>query len=262
MLNRTLFSRIAIASLFTALAAASLANAKEIERSFTVTEGESLTVKTDAGSIEIKTHNNDSIEVFAEVEGSQEDNFDISFDVNDDGLEIVGRNDNSHGWNWNSLKVKYQITVPKRFNLDLDTSGGSIEIEDITGEIKVRTSGGSISVGDVNGDISLHTSGGSIRTEDVMGEIDAHTSGGSINVTFAKQPLKDASLTTSGGSITARLPSNVAIDIDASTSGGRVKTEFDVSGKVKNQRIRGKINGGGPEIELHTSGGSVRVEKI
>ena len=81
-------------------------------------------------------------------------------------------------------------------------------------------------------------------------------------MTFAQQPQEDASLTTSGGSITARLPSDVAIDIDASTSGGRVKSEFDVSGKVKKQRIRGKINGGGPELELHTSGGSVRVEKI
>ncbi|WP_414829150.1 DUF4097 family beta strand repeat-containing protein [Alteromonas sp. H39] len=262
MLNRTLFSRIATATLLTALATASLANAREIDRSFTVNEGETLTVKTDAGSIEILTHNSDSIDVRAEIEGSQEDDFDVSFDVNGDGLTIRGQRENGHGWSWNSLKVKYQITVPKRFNLDLDTSGGSIEIEDLIGEIKARTSGGSISVGDVEGDISLHTSGGSIRTQDIMGEIDAHTSGGSINVTFAKQPQQDASLTTSGGSITARLPSDVAIDIDASTSGGRVKSEFDVSGKVKKQRIRGKINGGGPELELHTSGGSVRVEKI
>lgn len=262
MLKPTSLSRIAIVTLFTALATASLANAKEIERSFNANEGETLTVKTDAGSIEILTHNSDSIEVNAKIEGSQEDEFDVSFDADGDGLTIVGKRENGHGWGWNSLKVKYEITVPKRYNLDLDTSGGSIQIEDIIGEIKVRTSGGSISVGDVEGDVSLHTSGGSIRTNDIMGEIDAHTSGGSIEVTFAKQPQKDASLTTSGGSITARLPADVAIDLDASTSGGRVKSEFDVVGKVKKQRIRGKINGGGTELELHTSGGSVRVEKI
>lgn len=255
-------SRIANVSLFLLLTTATMANAKDIERQFTVSEGETLTVRTDAGSIEITTHEDNTIDVSARIEGKQEDQFTVHFDANGDGLTITGKHDNGNGWGWNSLKVKYRITVPKRYHLDLDTSGGSIDVADLIGNIAARTSGGSISVGDVDGDISLHTSGGSIRTEDIKGEIDAHTSGGSISVTFASQPQKDASLTTSGGSITARLPSDVAVNLDASTSGGRVKSEFDVSGHVKKQRIRGRINGGGPEIKLHTSGGSVRVEKI
>jgi uncharacterized membrane protein len=145
--------------------------------------------------------------------------------------------------------------------LSARSDGGKIEIEDLIGNVDANTSGGSIKVGNVEGDVDLHTSGGSIRTKNIKGEIDAHTSGGSIDVTFAQQPMNDASLTTSGGSIEATFPADVAIDIDASTSGGRVRSEFDVSGRVKKKSIRGQINGGGPEIELRTSGGSISIEK-
>ncbi|MDO6695812.1 hypothetical protein Q4574_21125 [Aliiglaciecola sp. 3_MG-2023] len=79
---------------------------------------------------------------------------------------------------------------------------------------------------------------------------------------MTKQPNKDAELSTSGGSITAYLLDTLAIDIDASTSGGRVRSEFDVDGRVKKQSIRGEINGGGPTLELHTSGGSVSIKKL
>lgn len=252
---------LALSTLFASIGFTTPLLAKEIHKTFDADPGDELVLKTEGGSIEITTHSGNSIEVYASVEGKQEDDFTISFQQSSDGLEIIGERED-HDWGWHNLRVKYEIKVPDHFNLDLDTAGGSIEIDDLTGEIDARTSGGSISVGNINGNVSLNTSGGSISTEDIMGEIDAHTSGGSIRVTFARQPTKNASLTTSGGSITARLPSDVKIELDASTSGGRVRSEFDVNGKIKKQRIRGTINGGGPQLELHTSGGSVHVEKI
>jgi hypothetical protein len=55
------------------------------------------------------------------------------------------------------------------------------------------------------------------------------------------------------------------VDIDAQTSGGRVSTDFPVAaviqGEQKRTEIRGKVNGGGPLLTAHTSGGSVRLQK-
>lgn len=234
--------------------------ARDIEKTFDAKAGDELYLRTDSGSIEINTHSSNTIEVMATVEGKNEDDFTITFDESSKGLKIRGEREGN--WGWSNLKVHFMVTVPKEYDLRLDTAGGRIRIDDLVGNIDARTSGGSIFVGKVKGDVELKTSGGSIRTEDVYGEIDAHTSGGSIEVTFAKQPEKDASLSTSGGSITANLPQDIKIDLEASTSGGRVKTEFDVDGSVKKQSIRGSINGGGPSLELHTSGGSIRVNKI
>ena len=153
--------------------------------------------------------------------------------------------------------------------LTVKTDAGSIKVEthdeatiELRGELNARSSGGSINVGNIVGDVKLHTSGGSINTDTVTGNLDAHTSGGSINVTIDKQLSEDAKLTTSGGSITAYLIADIQLDINASTSGGRVKSDFEIDGRVKKMSVRGSINGGGPKLTLKTSGGSIKIKEI
>ena len=77
-----------------------------------------------------------------------------------------------------------------------------------------------------------------------------------------KNPTKDSKLKTSGGSITAYLAKDVAVNLTAKTSGGRVSSEFAVNGSISKRKIEGTINGGGPELVLKTSGGSVRIKEI
>ncbi|WJG09449.1 DUF4097 family beta strand repeat-containing protein [Aliiglaciecola sp. LCG003] len=239
------------------------ASAEVINRTFEVDKGGELYLRTDMGRLVIETHNSNEVLLEVELKGEDADKFELSHDVNGDRIEIIGKIERKKNWGWNrDLKIEFRVTVPREFNLDMHTSGGSIHIEDLIGNIDAHTSGGSISVGKVTGDVVLKTSGGSIETESIYGELNAHTSGGSIRTTISKQPSKDAELTTSGGSIKAYLIENIQIDIDASTSGGRVRTDFDVDGKVKKQSIRGEINGGGPKLELHTSGGSVSIKKL
>jgi hypothetical protein len=48
------------------------------------------------------------------------------------------------GWDGDELKVRYRITVPRRYNTDLETAGGSIRVADLEGEVIAETAGGSI----------------------------------------------------------------------------------------------------------------------
>jgi hypothetical protein len=228
---------------------------------FDVEKNGRLKIRTDVGSIKIATHEKKTIELELRVEGQNSDKFKFSHEQNKQGVNLIGEYDNGSNWN-NRILVEFILTIPKQYNLNIDTSGGSISIEDLIGSIEANTSGGSIRVGNIKGNVELDTSGGSITTETIEGEINAHTSGGSINVTIEKQPTKDAKFSTSGGSITAKLKSDIKISIDASTSGGRVSTDFTVDGKIRDNSIRGEINGGGPKLTLSTSGGSVRVRSL
>ena len=149
--------------------------------------------------------------------------------------------------------------------VDLHTSGGSLNLSAIEGDTTARTSGGSIRANKLNGKAVVKTSGGSITVSDIHGSIDAGTSGGSIRATLAEQPAGDCSFKTSGGSITLALAGSIAADVDLHTSGGHVSTELPVvsviQGKQEKNELRGKVNGGGPLLTAHTSGGSVRLEK-
>ncbi|MCC2616935.1 DUF4097 domain-containing protein [Aestuariibacter halophilus] len=227
---------------------------------FDVAQGGTLHLKTDVGALDVDTHGDDSVEIEVLIEGKDADDFAV--DAKQQGNDVWIRGEVTHGHRWRQqLKVRYTLRVPHHYDLDLKTAGGGIDIADLRGNIQAHTSGGSISIGSVQGNVNVHTSGGSIRTDKVDGQIDAHTSGGSITVTFASQPTQDAELHTSGGSITAYLPSDVQLDVNATTSGGRVRSDFDVDGRVKKQAIRGTINGGGPRLKLHTSGGSVSLKE-
>ena len=122
-----------------------------------------------------------------------------------------GQHTTTSNWGWNnSLRVKFTITVPHKYNIDVDTSGGSININDLTGDVLAQTSGGSIKIGEITGNVDVDTSGGSIKIARVYGEIRANTSGGSIKAEFAQQITQDTKLSTSGGSVTATLPCRYA----------------------------------------------------
>ncbi|XOV77406.1 MAG: DUF4097 domain-containing protein [Aestuariibacter sp.] len=237
-----------------------LSQAIVIEKEFTVANGGTLDLRTDVGALDIRTHDKETIEMEVDIRGEREDEFEVTYKVSGDDLDVVGELENRRKWG-NGLRVHFFLTVPENYDLELQTSGGSISISDLQGDIDAKTSGGSISIGDVRGDVELHTSGGSISTENIYGEIDAHTSGGSVTVRFAEQIKKNASLSTSGGSITAYLPADIKVDLNASTSGGQVRSDFDVNGRIKKNSIKGEINGGGPELSLRTSGGSVKVKR-
>lgn len=237
--------------------------ARTISKTFDVSGIGTLDLKTDAGRLEIDTHNRNQVLVEVYIDGKNSDDFNLEHKTSGNDVIITGKVDKHDGWGWSrNLKVEYKVTVPTRYNLDVHTSGGSIEIEDITGDVEAHTSGGSITVGNITGDVVIKTSGGSITTDAIIGELNAHTSGGSIRVTIAKQINKDAELSTSGGSITAFLLQDIQLDIDASTSGGRINSDFDIDGRIKKQSVRGKINGGGPTLELHTSGGSININSL
>lgn len=148
-------------------------------------------------------------------------------------------------------------------DVDVSTSGGGIRADDGEGPLSLNTSGGGISVDRHRGDVKVHTSGGGIHCGDIAGNVDAHTSGGSIRVELTVPPTGDCRFDTSGGGITVTVPGNVAINLDASTSGGSVSTELPVTitGEQKRSRLRGTVNGGGPELHLRSSGGSISINR-
>jgi len=296
-----------------ATSGASAAIEETISKSFKVRPGGELTVDTNRGSINVVGKRGDTvdIEIIQNVRTTSKrmakdilEDFQVRFDQDGKNIFIKAeykRNGFRSFFNrlTNRLQVKFLITVPIEYNVDLHTSGGSISVieldgevlsktsggsltfENITGDISGKTSGGSIKIGEIRGDVNAHTSGGSIRIERAEGNIDVHTSGGSITIEEAsravkastsggsvkaylsQQPEEACRLTTSGGTITVYLDTNIGLDVDARTSGGRIHTDFPVklSGTVSPRSLDAEVNGGGPQLYLRSSGGSIYLKK-
>jgi hypothetical protein len=138
----------------------------------------------------------------------------------------------------------------------LSTSGGSINLSDLKGDIKATTSGGSVNGNDVDGDLHAHTSGGGIRLKNMSCNLSTSTSGGGIHVEI-KELRKSVAISNSGGSINVILPAGKGVDLEL--SGDKVKTDKleNFTGKVEENKIEGKLNGGGASVKVKGGSGGV-----
>lgn len=142
--------------------------------------------------------------------------------------------------------------------LRLTTSGGSLNLNDLKGDIKASTSGGSVNGKNISGELVTHTSGGSIHLYELACSVEATTSGGGIDVEI-KELGKYVKLSNSGGGIDLLLPKGKGVDLDL--SGNRIKTDqlgnFD--GKIEDDSLQGKLNGGGVSVKVRSSSGRISL---
>jgi len=301
--------------LVSSLAASPLV-ADEIRRDLDVGAGGTLIVDAEATSIEVVGGAGSGARLLLERRGGVPiaDDYEVSIEQrgNDVVVEIEKRRKLSMRWRNQGLRLT--VEVPSEYRVDAASSGGSIHVGSLTGDVDLRTSGGSLTIDDLDGSVtgrtsggSIHigavsgdveastsggsitvgaadgrvrattsggsitvesgsevvarTSGGSIEVREVRGAIDAQTSGGTVRAHLSEQPAVDCHLSSSGGSVEVVLAEDLALDLDAEASGGRVSSELPVrvSGTLSRNRLRGELNGGGPELRLRSSGGGVRI---
>lgn len=203
----------------------------DIDQVFAVQPGGTLTVNSDAGSIDVSTSGRDEVRVRV----LNTNGFTVELEQQGDDVVVLADRQRSL-FRLGGSNIRFDVTIPERYNVDLDTGGGRIRVPDLTGSVRADTSGGSIDVGRIRGDVEVNTSGGQIEISDVDGNVSADTSGGRIiiaNVTG------DVNADTSGGSIRI---GNVGGDMIADTSGGNID-----------------VGEGGGRVELDTSGGTIRA---
>lgn len=283
-----------------------------VRGSYDVGAGGTLRVEASFGSIEVTASSGNSVDV--KVVREVRDRFDddeariISehqVEMSQSGSDIIvtttvsdaARDRWNEDYNTTPLNVRLEISVPRAYNVDLDTRAGNISVNDLDGEVRTETGGGNLEFGNINGSVWAHTaggnidigdvdgnvdvetsggnihidraggevraetSGGNITVDEVGGTIDARTSGGNISANITRQPAGDCRLSTSAGTISVTLAAGIGVDIDASTSIGGVSSDFDVDGRVTRNSISGSINGGGPELHLRTSAGRIRIRE-
>jgi DUF4097 and DUF4098 domain-containing protein YvlB len=170
---------------------------------------------------------------------------------NGNTVDVRTRFDHPDGfWEWlngNRIdhSVTYRIMVPQNCNLSIETVNGEINITGTTGELK------------------LETTNGAIEATGTSGAVRAATTNGSIDVELLQAQASPMSMETTNGKITLRVPASFRANVDASTTNGSIRTDLPITinGKLDRNSLRGQINGGGPELELETTNGSIHILK-
>ena len=221
-------------------------------KSFNVQPGGKLVVDIEPGSVSIEPWSKN--EVTIEAEGIDERHPDRLVMTQSGNNISVRYRDSRH----NVRHLEFIISVPLKFDVDIQTSGGSIKQKNVlTGDFKADTRGGSIKINHIVGKVDVESGGGSIKVEKIEGDAEMKTGGGSIATRATTGTL---SATTGGGSITLHEVGGI---VNASTGGGSVKVEnakawIDISTGGGSVQVSGAKYG----AKVKTGGGSIEMEDI
>jgi len=266
---------------FTALLSllATVAAADTIHRTFNVAPGGTLTLDTDAGDVRVDPGAS-GVTVDVTRDARAERDLTVTFDQQQNNVTVHGRYTHGTSWfHWGNESAKFTVTVPSRYNMNINTAGGDIELGSLQGEVRCRTSGGDIRTGRIDGPVDGHTSGGDVSVDAASGRLELNTSGGTIHVGDAAAAVQAKSSGGSidvhhvGGDLYARTSGgSIAIDealgaVDAQTSGGSIRANFARQPRADS---RLSTSGGGItisvapnvafDVDAHTSGGDVDTD--
>jgi DUF4097 and DUF4098 domain-containing protein YvlB len=229
-----------------------------------VKEGGRLVVRTDAGAAYIKPEAVNRVKcevVLRAYTGNEQEArrlfeaFQLDAHPIENGVYVNGQSGRQRRQS-TSFHAEFNVSVPVRYNLDVETQGGDISVDGaLEGEARLTTAGGDIRTSDVSGTLRAETAGGSITLANVGSRVDARTAGGSIRVGEVKG---DAVLETSGGEIAT---GQVNGTLRAETAGGDVVIGGS-GGPVVAQTAGGQIQIGaaGGSVHAETAGGSIRLQ--
>ena len=240
-----------------------------ITKSFPVKAGGKLTLNVDRGSVHVTTSDSDKVDVKVTRELRQGsaaeakkvfEQHKIEMSSSDNEVKIEAENPQKRfGFNnpFNRLHVDYQIAIPSKFDIDLKTAGGNIDVADLEGKAVVQTSGGNLSLGNIKGTLKAHTSGGHIALTKSEGDADVNTSGGDLRL---GEIDGNVVAHTSGGQIILEKTKG---SVKASTSGGNIRVK-DAYGPVNAHTSGGNVSAQlnaqpTANCSLTTSGGNVEV---
>jgi hypothetical protein len=188
----------------------------------------------------------------------------------------------------NRHEPRIYVETPASIDLEGRTSDGSLKVSGLNGEVHLQTSDGSVDVSDVSGAVRLKASDGSIQMHNITGTLESrssdgrvhidgqftgvqvHTSDGSLELTMNDgTKLTTASrIESSDGRVTIHLPRTLAADLEVHTGDGHIQCDlplvmdgYDSKGD-SGHNLRGRINGGGVPLNIHTSDGNVTIASM
>jgi hypothetical protein len=227
----------------------------EWRKNYDLQPGGQLEISNVNGKIEVQQGTGNSVEVVAEksaragsVEAAKNaiERIEIQEKASPTNVRIETKIQRGNGGlfgGWNQ-EVRYMVKVPPSVEVRLTTVNGGIEVSGLKGRVTAEA-----------------TNGG-IKAHDISGAIDASTTNGGVEVELADVADSGVKLGCTNGGIRLRLPASARATLSARITNGGIETDginVETSGEASRRRLEGRLNGGGPRIELEGTNGGIRI---
>lgn len=200
------------------------------------------------GGITVRGWDRGEIRVVAKLQANARSRSDAESLLRDISVETAStvRAEGPRGGRREGWSVSFDVYVPRRSSLDLETHNGGIRVTDVDGDIRLDA---------VNGGVRLTNLAGSVR---------GGTENGGVTVTLEGDRWRGDGLDvrTQNGGVEIEVPERYNAELETGTVNGRVDLDFPVtvSGRV-GRSIATRLGGGGATVRVMTTNGGVRVRR-
>jgi len=235
----------------------------------------SLDVHLLTGSIKVIGYEGKEVVVQVQVDSSKEEDHD-----RDDEAQGMKRIGHSGGLDIRAEESDNMVRINSGTHMD-KMIWLTIKIPQNTALIKVGTvNGGDIDVSNVSGKVEIGNVNGAIKATGISGSVVANTVNGDVVVKFKSvDGSAGMAFSSLNGKIDVTLPADVKANFKLKAGKGDIFSDFDVDvDKTKptiqstneehyhqikiDDWVRGKINGGGSEIMMESTFGSIYIRKV
>lgn len=151
--------------------------------------------------------------------------------------------DNRRDYHWD---VSYEVFVPRRSDLSLETHNGGIALAGVNGRIEFNALNGGVVLKQVGGNVHGTTTNGGVVVELAGDRWDGET----------------LDVRTTNGGIVMSVPENYSAHLETGTVNGSLSIDFPVTvqGRITRE-IAVNLGSGGPTVRAMTTNGGVRIRR-
>jgi hypothetical protein len=259
-------------------------------RAYPVTGKPTLTLETSDAGVEFRPCADcHEIRIHVEVVGRNLSDYRLEEGQSGDEVHFLFKERPHMGAHvvWHKEQTRVTVESPAQLTLDARTADGNVNLSGLQGDLSLATGDGNLTLDRVSGNLRIRSGDGRVKITNADGAIDAHTSDGNLTVDGLFHALAlhtsdgtldlslregtklaaPSTIQSSDGSVTIRVPQNFAADLNVHTSDGHVDCALPLTmdhyqSGGEGHQLRGKLNGGGTPLTVHTSDGNVKIEYL
>ena len=240
---------IALAGATPWAASLALRETEHVTRTIGLEPGGTLRLKSFSGRVTITASDRPEVTIDAVRRGSRERLDHIKLDIHRDGDKVVvdanRRESGSFLRHNNVVETDFDITVPRKTNIDIDVFSAPVSVQGVEGSYNV------------------HTFSSRVKLDEAVGSIRANTFSGPVEIQAATwQAGQTIDVRTFSGNVELRVPDNARGTVTFKSFSGRLKSDVPLTLHGSSRRSMTAELGGGnsaSNLRVRTFSGSVRI---
>lgn len=241
------------------------------ERPIDTTGLTALEVRTHNGSIDFQSQpagGSATVAITKKAGGTNQDDAEEALAAINVFVEPAGNGKTRISWKWSVPKkarwsgdVSFAIRAPGHVNFDAETHNGSVEVSEVSGDVRLVSHNGKVKVRSSTGKLHAETHNGDVDADYAGPEVNLSSHNGEVSADLSQCSAVAGSIATHNGSVRIEVGRNTAATLVCATHNGRIDCSAPLSESHKARgMLTGQLGAGGPSLGVVTHNGSIRVK--